>query len=215
MPRGKKGPVPDALEDLNKDPTAEEIVGKENVVDVGSPYAIDTDIKQPAGYKCADCTFTSSHLSDIEEHCNGTGHGGFKQEDSEPVQPELFRPPGVIRRSLEIPLPEDVILQQRERLANLYQSSLDVKEEKREADSDFNARLKNLDEQMQACARVLKTPHTYENVDCEWRILEGENARGLFRLDSGEMVDKQPLTAEDRAEELRQAENANAQPVEA
>lgn len=211
MPRGKKGPIPDSLEDLSTDPTAEEIVGKENVVDVGAVDGADKWQRWLVGsdnaYKCDYCIFTSKTLSEIQEHCNVTGHGGT---DEEAVQPELFRPPGVITSMVNVMLPAELLNEKRIRLSGLYQSALEIKEDKKETDSDFNARLKTIDEQMQEIARVLKTPFTYEKVDCEWRIIEGENARGLYRLDTGEQIDKQPLTMEDRVEELQKAETDNS-----
>jgi len=200
--KGKKGPVPEPIE--SEDPTAEEIVGEENVVDVDT----DEPLPELTGYKCADCIFTSNFLSEIEEHVSGTGHGGFK--DDTPVQAALFNEPGVIHRMINVSLPADFLNEKRTRLAALYQSALDVKDEKKSADDDFNSRLKNIDSQMQEIARVLKTPYTCEKVDCEWKILEEENARGLYRLDTGEMIEKQPLTEEDRAKELEHAKEENA-----
>ena len=218
MPRGKKGPIPEmkvteetgitVIEEsfLPEDPTTEEIVGQENVVDVDDPGPVPDE--SPAGYKCADCTFTSHFLSEIEEHCNGTQHGGYGKE--EPVQPELFGEPGVVHRMVNVMLPAELLNEKRSRLAALYQSALEVKEEKKTADDEFNARLKNIDTQMQEIARILRTPYTYEKVDCEWRILQEENARGLYRLDTGEQIEKQPLTEEDRVKEIEQASEANA-----
>lgn len=202
MARGKKGPIP---EDLNEptDPTAEQIVGEENVVDVG-------EVDPPPGMRCAECTFTSNLLSEMEEHCAGTGHGGSRPE---PQQPALFSEKGVVTRSIEVPLEPEFLAAKRERLAELYQEALDVKAKKKSADSAFNAELSDLDEQMQEIARVLRRPYTYEHVDCEWRIIDGENARGLYRLDTGEQVDKQPLSEEDRLEELARAEKQNEQAV--
>ncbi len=210
MPRGKKGPVPEALED---GPPIETIVGQENIVDVDDPGPVPGD-EPPveSGYRCDECLFSSNFLSEIQEHCNGTGHGGFKSE--EPVQTALFSESGVVYRMINVSLPADFLNEKRERLALLYQSALDVKDEKKSADDDFNARLKHIDSQMQEIARILKTPYTYEKIDCEWRIIEEENARGLYRLDTGELIDKQPLTAEDHAKELEKAEEDNAVPAE-
>jgi len=212
---------------VSEDPTAEEIVGEENVVDVGSATEghVEEEREQPAaqGYKCslAGCSFQTSHLSEMEEHVSGTGHGGYATETigpadppSEPVQPELFSTPGVVHRDVRVPFPDDVINEKRARLASLYQNALDIREEKKAADDDFNAQLKSIDTDMQALARVLRTPWTYENADCEWKILDNENARGLYRLDTGEMIEKQPLTAEDYAALQEKAAQENAAPAE-
>lgn len=214
---------------LNDDPDIETIVGKENVVDLGDTIeavidgqfadnvdSLDEERRAGSGgYKCADCSFTSKFLSEIEEHCNGTKHGGFKNEEPvKPEQPQLFSEKGVIHRDVQVPLAPEFLSEKRVQLATLYQNILDVEDAKSAAVSDFNAQIKSIDAQMQEIARVLKLPYTHEKVDCEWRILEAENARGLYRLDTGEMIEKQPLTAEDRAAELERAQEANATPAE-
>lgn len=230
MPRGKAGPKPETKEEIEErknDPTAEEIVGVENVVDVGSPTIAemsgmldgDEEIfeERPAGYKCSlpGCPFTTTFLAEMEEHVNGTGHGGFKQADPvvpEAIQPELFAGAKIVVKSLKVPLAEDFLIEQRKELADKYQRILNLEAEKKETVSGFNAKISNIDERMKEIARVLATPHTYENIKCEWRPIDGQNARGLYRLDTGEQVDLQPLSQEERAQELEQANAANADP---
>ena len=214
--KGKKGPVPEPLQ--TTDPNIEEIVGAENIVDVDSEEeSEEAELPPIAGYKCANCSFRSMLLSEMEEHVNGTGHGKFDTEDGarvDAVQPALFSEPGVIHRMVNVMLPSELLQEKRARLASLYQSALEIKEEKKATDDDCNARLKNIDTQMQEIARILKTPYTYEKVDCEWRILNEENARGLYRLDTGEMIEKQPLSMEDKLAEEEKAAAQNAEPVE-
>lgn len=213
MPRGKKGPIPEEVTEPQNDPSAEQIVGEENVVDVDDPGPVpgEEPLPDPPGYKCSDpgCKFSSPSLSEIEEHCNGTGHGGFKT-----YQPELFSEPGVVHRNVEVPIAPEVLNEKRTKLAELYDQALDVKGKKKAADSAFNAELTAIDEDMQAINRILKTPYTYTNVDCEWKRIDEENARGLYRLDTGELLEKQPLTAEDMAGDNERANQANAQPAE-
>lgn len=214
--RGKAGPKPETkkeAEESKNDPTAEEIVGAENVVDVGATEEAPPEVN---AYRCslAGCKFYSKLLSEMEEHVNGTGHGGYKTEDAKPVavQPELFRPPGTIRKSIKVPFESAFLEEKRKELATFYASALEVKAEKKSADAGFNARLTTIDEEMQAISRILQSPFTYENQDCEWRIIEGENARGLYRLDTGEQIEKKPLSAEDFAAEQQKAETDNAAP---
>lgn len=210
--RGKKGPVPPVMEPPAEEPSAESIVGSEHVVDVGTGAETNS---RPGGYGCADCDFSTDKLSALESHVAETGHGGGSVNPADPVQPELFSEKGVIHKSIQVPLSDELLNQKREELAELYQRILDVKNDKSLWDAKFNEQIKSIDASMQAIARVLKTPYTYETVDCEWRIITEENARGLYRLDTGEMIDKQPLTAEDRAEELAKAEadNTPAEPL--
>lgn len=211
--KGKKGPKPPVMNDPTEE-SIEDIIGAENIVDVDLPETELEDDPLPSltGYTCADCTFRSKLLSEIQEHCNGTGHGGFESE--EPVetatQAALFGEPGVITRSINVPMPEEELNERRARLAELYQEISDVKSAKKAADTDFNAQISAIDERMQAIARTLRCPTSLETVRCEWRIIDGENARGLYRLDTGELLEKSPLTAEDMALELEKAEAANA-----
>lgn len=178
------------------------------------PHLEEIEARQPgpAGYTCSDCTFRSNLLSEIQEHCNGTQHGGFKSEEpveSAPIQSALFSEPGIVTRAINTPLPEEELNQKRTRLAELYQQVLEVKSAKKAADTDFNAQIADIDEMMQAIARTLRYPTSNQTVRCEWRIIEGENARGLYRLDTGELLEKGALTEEDRAAELEQVEAAN------
>ena len=195
--------------ETNNDPTIESIVGEENVVDVDRENETP---KPPGGMTCANCSFTTNLLSELEEHVAGTGHGRAPVTD--PVQPELFSTPGIIHREINVPMDEEFLAMKRTRLADLYQKALEVKDDKKSADDDFNARLKNIDTQMQEIARVLKVPFTFKRVDCEWRIIDGENARGLYRLDTGEQIETQPLSEEDRVAELARVAEANAEPAE-
>lgn len=214
--KGKRGPKPERIEEVQErenDPTAEEIVGAENVVslaeEIGDNVEFTEEELRPQGYHCANCTFTSNLLSEMEEHSNGTGHGKF---DTAPVQPELFSTVGVVHKSIEVPIHVDALNMKRMQLAEFYQQSLNIKEEKKNTDADCNARLKAIDDLMQAIARVLAKPFVYETVDCEWSIVDGENKRELRRLDTGEVVETAPLTGEDRAKELDAAAEANAEP---
>lgn len=219
MARGKRGPTPDALDEPIEDqqpldPTAEEIVGKENVVDVGTVDLTQEQFKEMGGYICSQtgCKFTTPLLSEMEAHASETGHGAA----TEPVQPELFSHPGLIHKWIDVPMEEAFLNEKRVALADLYQKVCDTKSEKKFADANFNAKLATFDERMQEISRILQHPYTSIQVDSEWRVIEGENARGLFRLDTGEMIgDKEPLTMEDKIAEEAKAAADNAPAVEA
>lgn len=255
MAKGKRGPKPERPEEIEErlnEPTAEEIVGAENIVDlsedpppqkgyiclgVGCQFSCDglhemeqhcadtghggnrTEAPAPVqktGYLCSGdgCTYATDFLAEIEEHVAGTGHGTYKTVEQ--VQSELFSEAGIVYRMLDIPMPEELVNTKRARLAELYQSALEVKDEKKAIDDDCNARLKNIDTQMQEIARVLRVPTSHERVECEWRVLEGSNSRGLFRIDTGEKLEERPLTEEDRIRELEKAncENQAQAPAE-
>ena len=125
------------------------------------------------------------------------------------VQPALFREPGIVKRRLQVQLSEEVLSEHRNALANLAQEYLRIKDAKKQADADFNAQINTLDGEMRGVVKGLKgLPF---DVDCQWRVIDG-NARGLFRLDTGECIEMAALTAEDRAEELDEANDMNEVP---
>ena len=217
MAKGKVGPRPEMKvesemgvtvieEPFLDDPTAEEIVGKENIVDVGTVDDTGEALAQ-GGYVCWHCKFATVDLSKLEEHAAETGHGRAPVAE---VQPELFSTPGIIHKMIDVPMEEEFLNQKKTALAELYQNTLDVKSQKKAADAGFNAKLTACDERMQEISRILANPFTSVRVDCEWRILEGENARGLYRLDTNEQIETSPLTQEDRVAELNKASEDNA-----
>lgn len=217
MPKGKRGPTPEAKTreeieaEASTDPSIKELVGAENVVavlpDGNEEYG---DPPAPQGYTCANCTFRSNLLSEMQEHVDGTGHGKFDTEALPPVQPELFSTPGTIKREIKVPLEPAFVNSNQAQLADFYQRALDIKDEKKEADASFNLRLKTIDERMQEIARVLKNPYTYEKVECAWTVIDGENKRELRRIDTGEVIETQPLSQEDREAEMAKAQADNA-----
>lgn len=228
MPRGKSGPKPVRIEELPEEPseqqteeaaekTAEEIVGADNVVDVGAAregiaeYAASELI--PQGYQCSEpgCTFSSPSLTEAQEHVNGTGHGGWDVEEKpKPEQPQLFAEKGIVQRVLDSPLDEDFLNVKRKELSNCYLKKLDIEADKKSAVDGYNAKIKTQETRMEEIARILTTPFEQKAVDCEWKIMTDENCRKLIRLDTGAVVEVKPLTAEDRAAELQQAQAANA-----
>ena len=223
--RGKAGPKPvkkdEVVEDAPLDPTAEEIAGEENVVDVGSAIEIEeSDDEQGApqsqGYTCSEpgCPFTSNLLSEMEEHVNGTGHGGYDVEEAGgPIKPQVEQAQlfseTIVERMLDAPLDEEFLNQKRKKLAEYYQRMLDLEVEKKAEVDKYNTKIKNIDGSMQEIARVLATPFERVAVKCEWHVVMDENCRKLFRLDNGEVVETKALTAEDRARELAQANKEN------
>ena len=156
MPRGKKGPVPDALPN--------------------GVYGIPTP--PPDGLA----------------------------EPATAEQSELFKEPGIVKW-LTVPLSAEVVNEKRQALAELYQQGLDVMDAKKTADKDFNAQLATIETMMRGIAKTLAAPTEEAEVECEWRVIDG-NTRGLFRLDTGECLEKTALTAEDRAVINAQAANA-------
>ncbi len=204
--KGKRGPTPERLQ--TTDPAIETIIDPTDIVNV----EVEKEQLEPGGYKCANCTFRSNLLSEMEEHVNGTGHGKFLTEPDKIAveQPELFSTPGVIHRMIDVPIDDEILNTKRAALAELYQNALDVKAKKKSADAAFNSELADIDEQMQEVARVLAKPFTYEQAECEWRRIDSENARGLYRLDTGEMIEKAALTEEDRVAEMEKAQAENA-----
>ena len=184
MARGKKGPRPDALP-------------KEEAIE-------ETWI-------CVDCGFEAPDLYLLEQHQQSMSHGVYGiptpppdglAEPATAEQSELFKEPGIVNKWLTVPLSDEVVNEKRQALAELYQQGLDVMDSKKTADKDFNAQLATIETMMRGIAKTLAAPTEEAEVACEWRVIDGENARGLYRLDTGECMEKAALTAEDRAAEL-------------
>lgn len=216
MPKGKKGPVPI---DLN-DPTPEEIVGAENVVDVGTvevgaiPTAADY-AALAAGYHCSlpGCAFTSNLLSEIEEHVNGTGHGGYQADTPAPdnnfaqpdLQPELFSELGKIYRTLPIPLSDEQLTALHAELGEICSESLGHKETIEIAKD----KIKALETDMQEIRAHIRNPVEYKDIECYWCVFIEENCKKLLRFDTNAVVETRALSAEDRAAELAKVEKDN------
>ena len=110
-----------------------------------------------------------------------------------------------------MPVAPETLNQGRIALATFYQMVIDTEDAKKATAAQFNSELALLNKQMRVIAKVLAKPTEEVEVECEWRVIDG-NARGLFRLDTGECIEKAALTAEDRAEELEEAQDMNEVP---
>ena len=229
MPRGKKGPVPEMKvtearsikiieEDFLSGPPLTELLKKGAREKLDEMLKDDGQVTIEETWLCVDCDFKSPEMSYLAQHILSTGHRDpFKTPEAangkaEPViaeQPELFKEPGIVKRWVKVHFDEGFLNEKRKALADLYQTALTVKEDKKSADADFNAQLTHIDEMMRDIARLLASPFTEDEVRCEWRVIDGENARGLFRIDTGECIEKAALTAEDRAAELDEVTAAN------
>lgn len=120
-------------------------------------------------------------------------------------QPELFSEPGLIHRALEVALTEEELAELHEELGKVCSDSLE-KEELLEITKD---QIKSLKTSMQEIRAKIRRPTRIHDVECRWEIFIEENMKKLIRIDTDETVMTSPLTAEDRAKELDQAEAAN------
>ena len=173
MARGKKGPVPEALADRIEVVADGELLGEIHGKPAPPPEVVSG--------------------SELEE---------ILREDKQAEQPKLFKEPGIVKRWITIPLAPELLNEKRIALATLYQMVIDVEDAKKASAAQFNSELAHLNEQMRVIAKVLAKPTEEAEIECEWRVLDGEHARGLYRLDTGECLEKAALTAEDRAAEV-------------
>ena len=125
-------------------------------------------------------------------------------------QPELFKPLGVVIKYVNVSPAPEVLAEYRKALADLAQEYLAIKDAKKAADAGFNTQISEIDIKMRKIVLALKYPGQ-SPVECEWRVIDG-NARGLYRLDTGECIAQAALTAEDRAAELDEANDMNEVP---
>lgn len=73
-----------------------------------------------------------------------------------------------------------------------------LREEKREASAGFNAAIKDAQEEICRYAEQLDTGKVDREVEVEWRYDWHGGRKVLYRLDTQEMIDDQPLSAEER-----------------
>ena len=210
MPRGKKGPRPEMKVTEERGIT----IIEEDFL--GGPHS---ELKIDKEWLCADCPFKTAELNYLEQHWKSAGHGVYgipakepeaATANAEPVaeQPELFKEPGIVIRYVNVSPAPEVLAEHRKALADLAQEYLAIKDAKKAADAGFNTQISEIDTKMREIVLALKYPGQYL-VECEWRVIDGENARGLYRLDTGECIETAALTAEDRAAELDEVTAAN------
>lgn len=200
MARGKKGPRPEAREDSN-------VAVEENPI----PPTIDQAIR----FHCDGCNVADMTYDEIVEHASATGHEyspgeTHNEQDEEPIEEQgaLFSE-GIVVRMMDKPLSESYLTDVRAALCTAFQARLTIEGEKKAADEEFSRRIKVEDSRMRAFAAELAHPFQEVDVECEWRVIPGENARGLFRMDTNECIEKRALSAEDRAAELEAAAESN------
>ena len=181
MPRGKKGPVPEALADRI------EVVAGGGLLGTIESKKLEKMLNNPIP---------------APEGANGS---------VEAEQPQLFKEPGIVKRWRTTPVAPETLNQGRIALATFYQMVINTEDAKKATAAQFNSELASLNLQMRVIAKVLAKPTEEAEVNCEWRVIDGENARGLYRLDSGECIETAALTAEDRAAELEHVKTANTE----
>ena len=183
MARGKRGPVPEALADRIEVVVGGELLGK--VESKNLEKMLENPVPAP-------------------EAANGHAEPAIAE------QPELFREPGTVIKYVNVSPAPEVLDEHRKALADLAQEYLAIKDAKKAADAGFNTQISEIDTKMREIVLAIKYSGQYP-VECEWRVIDG-NARGLFRLDTGECIEMAALTAEDRAAELEQAQDMNEVP---
>jgi len=213
MPRGKKGPTPDALDETLQDQAPLEEQEQQFVdpdLQKHDPGRIDL-------YHCEHdgCGVTGT-FEEWTEHSSATGHTSYIQKPIEPLQPALFATEAqIVKRFVNIPPSEDFLNEARVNMQRVVRDIISIEDEKKAFDSDCNERLKPLKEQLRGLDSALHREFEQREVDCEWRVSTEENARILVRLDKDEIIDRKPLTEEDFVRMQDEAYAANAAAVNA
>lgn len=87
-------------------------------------------------------------------------------------------------------------------LADQYAELLSIKAEKAEAGATFNKRLKDTRKTMRELLGVIQTGQREVSVECEERMNERRKEVEIVRCDTGQVVDRRPMTAEELQEPL-------------
>lgn len=121
--------------------------------------------------------------------------------------------------NLPVGLTDDELDQRRDRLVNLLREAQLVESEKKMANTAFANKLKDLNDEIHTIAAEVRSREEYRDVSIAKRKNFTLGVLEVFRIDTGEIVDSDPLGPKDRQMDLgdelgdrrRQLENAEAE----
>lgn len=108
----------------------------------------------------------------------------------------------VFRKELQCNLTGEELDTYRDELARLTTEEIEIEGAKKEAVSEFGAKLQRCVAARRLLATKISTKKEYRQVEVEWVKHFEQNCATLIRLDTGEVVDTRPLTVEERQREL-------------
>ncbi len=123
---------------------------------------------------------------------------------------------GSFRQELECILSEEQSTTYSKELARLTQEQAELEDRKKEVTAGYKARIDSCVAAMRVVARKVATGKEMQDVSVKWEFDFNANCKNLFRLDTCELIDAQPLNADERqiCLELEDAEGAdNDQPA--
>ena len=126
----------------------------------------------------------------------------------EPAVPVLFSEPETVKRRLRVELALAEITEVHGELARVAMQFV----EQQQIAATAKEYAKGLQAQQAQLVAKLRAPYKMEEIECRWRILTEENKKELVRLDTNEVVQTEPLSAEDRAAELARVQQQNEKP---
>jgi hypothetical protein len=147
-------------------------------------------------YICDSCGFQTTYFPEMTEHMAGTSHADFTEEEpatAPVVQAELFTEREPVR-NLKTRFTDEELTALNAQLAGFYKGVLD---QQRVAET-AKERAKVMEAEMKRIGLLLFDPFHVVPVRCEWRVSIADNQKQLHRLDTDEVVEVRPLSAEDR-----------------
>ena len=147
-------------------------------------------------YECAECAFVGT-FEEWNEHSTAMKHPTFTNSAE---QQELFAPTGMVTIQVKEPLSEGYLAEVRQKIAELVEQQFAVEDEKKAEAKRTGDLLKEIDAELKQLVAVLKNPVNVKSVECEWRDADDKPERVLYRNDTGEEIERAPLSAEERAE---------------
>jgi len=120
----------------------------------------------------------------------------------------------IFRKELQCNLTDEELNVYRDELARLTTEEIEIEAAKKEAVSEFGAKLQKCVAARRLLATKISTKKEYRQVDVEWRKHFEQNCATLIRLDTYEVVDTRPLSAEERQQELDLQAAAESDPAE-
>lgn len=107
------------------------------------------------------------------------------------------------RRELPCKLNKEEILKYSLDLAKLNQNKFAIKDQKKQASSDYNAKLDKLDADIGIFSRKIASGIEHRQVDCYWEYDWKQGEKSLVRTDTMECVQLDPISDYERQEKLK------------
>lgn len=110
---------------------------------------------------------------------------------------------------LSCALTEDELARYSQEMAELNQRKVEVEAEKKESMKDYGAKLQHLESNVNLIGRKIITKKEARDVNCFWEFDYTTGEKTLTRMDTGEIVKKETISAHERQKHMEFIESKN------